>query len=390
MPGGASLDQMRRQAYIVGMLRRYHAPGTTMSTYYGLGSTAPGVKQIVGNNGQYDIFDSTRSLAPMSAPGAPAQAINRKPYGSVPITVPRMYNSIGLEDNQLLGHRVSGEQFGPPTTRAGKVYMAQQVGYLKTRHQNNHEFMTAHMFRGGWKIAPSGNGSQTLNLQPATFATGVLNDTRIPADNLGNLGGLITTLWEDPSCDVIGFFTELNYLAAAKNGRKITEVWVNGHTFKPLYNNAGLQATGGSAYRIFDTLNLAREIGPNQKFPDTGITIVFRGMPEINFHIYNQGYQPPGTSESYDAQTDPTTYQRFIPNGQAIMTPKPGDWTGMVEGSEYAQYSLLEGSSRLVYGLGMGMERAIDPPRTDVKLLYNGAPVVLEPKTVYYATVGAP
>jgi hypothetical protein len=59
----------------------------------------------------------------------------------------------------------------------------------------------------------------------------------------------------------------------------------------------------------------------------------------------------------------------------------------MVQGSEPMQWNLREAGSKAVTGLGTGTERAIDPPKTDVKMLYNGAPVIVEPYAVYYATV---
>ena len=76
MPAGLSYDQMMRVPYITGLIRRVRAPGNTFSRYYGLSSTSPPAQQIIGRAGQYDIFDGTRSLAPVSAPGAPPMRLN--------------------------------------------------------------------------------------------------------------------------------------------------------------------------------------------------------------------------------------------------------------------------------------------------------------------------
>jgi len=115
--------------------------------------------------------------------------------------------------------------------------------------------------------------------------------------------------------------------------------------------------------------------------------VKFRGLPDYNFHVYNQGYVTPGTSESFDAQIASANWNYFIPTGKAIMTPPPGEWTEMVEGSEPMQWNLTERTSSIISGFGMGTERSIDPPKTDVKMLYNGAPVITEPYAVYYADV---
>lgn len=390
MPTGLSYNQLMRVPFILRTIRRIHAPGNTMSQYYGLGITPTrGVQQIVGRAGQYDIFDGTRSLAPFSAPGAPAVDMNRKPVGSQPITVPRMYNKIGIEDEQIFGTRNLGQPFNQPVPSRGEQYFTNQIRYMKTRMNNNHEFMTAHMFRGGWRLKPYAAGSQLMVLADKTDTTagGITNDTLVPSAHTGQIGGIIGTSWDNPSANLIDQLMELQYRAARVNGRRITEIWVNGKTGRHLFTNSVIQAVGGSVYRIWDTLNPSNQIGPEQKFPDTGVTVQFRGLPDYRFHIYNQGYVTPGTSESFDAQIDSANWQPFIPDNYAIMTPAPGDWCEMVEGSEPIQWNLREAGSRVVYGLGMGTERAIDPPRSDVKMLYNGAPVITEPYAVYYAEV---
>jgi hypothetical protein len=389
MPAGLSYDQMMRVPYITGLIRRIRAPGNTFSRYYGLSSTSPPAQQIIGRAGQYDIFDGTRSLAPVSAPGAPPMRLNRKPVGSIPITVPRVYNAIGIEDERIFGTRNLGQQYSAPVGNNGRAYFVNQIRYAKQRMDNNHEFMATRMFGGGWAIKPYAAGSQQMVLCEKDDASTVkiVNNSQIPATHLGDLDGLITTSWDDPSANLLSQLFELQVVAARENGRRITDIWVNGSTGKHLFTNTVIQGVGGSVYKIFDTLTPAREIGPNQEFPDTGVTVVFRGLPDYRFHIYNQGFVTPGTSESFAAQISSSNWQPFIPDNVAIFTPPPGDWCGMVEGSEPMQWNLTEGGSRTIFGFGMGTERAIDPPRTDVKMLYNGAPVITEPYAVYQATV---
>ena len=101
MTVGVSLDQLLKRETVLGVLSRYHAPGNAFQNYYGLGITATGAQQIYGTTGQYDIFDGSRSLGYFSAPGAPPNRMPRKPIGSIPITVPRMYMSIDLLESQL-------------------------------------------------------------------------------------------------------------------------------------------------------------------------------------------------------------------------------------------------------------------------------------------------
>lgn len=388
MPAGLSYDQMMRVPFILGLIRRIHSPGNTLSQYYNLGITGRVAHQILGRSGQYDIFDGTRSLAPMSSPGAPPTRLNRKQIGTQPITVPRQYLSIGIEDEKIFGTRGLGRNQSAPVNNGGKEYFANQVAYAKTRMNNSQEFMASRMFAGGFGMKAASTFSQILHLSEINDAANIVNNsTRVPAAHKTQIGTIIDSSWDNQGTDLVSQLMELQKRAARVNGRRLTEIWMNGSTAKYLFTNTILQGVGGSVYRIWDTLRPNTEIGPGQKFPDTGITIQFRALPDYKFHVYNQGYVIPGTSESFDDQIDPAKWAPFIPDNIAIMTPSPGDWCGMVQGSEPMQWNLREAGSTVIEGFGMGVERAIDPPRSDVKLLYNGAPVLTEPYCCYYATV---
>lgn len=387
MPVGMTYDQMFRIPFIIGLIKRVRAPGNTFSQYYNLGLSGTVVKQILGRAGQYDIFDGTRSLSPMSAPGAPPTRLNRKPSGTQPITVPRIYNSIGIEDEKIFGTRSMGLNQSAPVNTGGQQYFANQVAYAKQRILNSMEFMSTRTFSGGWGLAPVGTGAQYLNLAEFNAAGNAVNNASlIPAGNMGNAGGIIDTSWDNSGADLNNQLQALQMRAAQVNGRRLTDIWVNGNTGKFLFTNSVIQQIGGSVYRIFDTLNPSKEIGPGQEMPDTGVTVQFRGLPDYKFHIYNQGYVLPGTTEDFNAQIG-ANWRPYIPDNIAIITPSPGDWIGMVQGSEPMQWNLNQGGSTVIEGFGMGTERAIDPPRTDVKMLYNGAPVITEPFAAYYLTV---
>jgi hypothetical protein len=382
-----SYDQLFRVPFILGLISRVQAPGNTFSQYYGLGITGRVAQQILGRAGQYDIFDGTRSLSPMSAPGAPPTRLNRKPTGTQPITVPRIYNAIGIEDEKIFGTRSMGLNQAAPVNTGGQQYFTRQIAYAKQRMNNAHEFMATRMFAGGWTLVPQGTGSQLLNLgELGAAGAAVTNATLIPAEHRNQINGIIDASWDNAGADINAQLMALQVRAARVNGRRITDIWLNGNTAKYLFTNSVIQSIGGSVYRIWDTLNPATEIGPNQKFPDTGVTVQFRGLPDYKFHIYNQGYVLPGTGEGFTDQIG-ANWRPFIPDNVAIMTPSPGEWCGMVQGSEPVQWNLTQAGSVVVEGFGMGFERSIDPPRTDVKMVYNGAPVITEPYAVYYATV---
>lgn len=392
MAAGVAFDMLMKRETILGVLRRYHAPGNTFSQYYKLGIQSEPVATIYGNKGQYDIFDGTRTLGAFSAFNAPPTRINRKPIGSVPIIVPRQYMAIDVNLAELYGSRDLGQNFLPPVRGRGLAYYQGQLMYTKSRMNTTTEWMATQLFiNNGFGVKNYNNVTPILvPCEASDPAAMFVNEGRVPVDHYGDVNGVFTDFWDDPAADIPGQLMELQFNAARANGRTLSEIWVNGMTGKHLFNNEKLSKQVGLSNRIFDTLNPAKEIGPDQKFPDTGVTVVFGALPTWKFHIYNQGYVDYGTPETIDAQTSAANWKPFIPTGTAVITPPPPDasmpWAGMCAGSELAQWSELSPPEEVV-GFGTGSNRAIEPPRIETKFLYNGAPVLLEPRAIYCPTV---
>lgn len=392
MAAGVAFDMLMKRETILGVLRRYHAPGNTFSQYYRMGVESEPVATIYGNKGQYDIFDGTRTLGAFSAFGAPPTRINRKPIGSVPIVVPRQYMAIDINLAELYGSRDLGQNFLPPVRGRGLAYYQAQLMYMKSRMNTTTEWMaTTLMQENGFGIKNYGGGTPILvpcsKTDPDAF---ISNEARIPSNHFADVGGIFTDGWEDPNTDIPGQLMELQYIAARNNGRVLSEVWVNGLVGRYLFNNDKLSKQVGLSNRIFDTLNPARTYTEDQKMPDTGFSVVFGALPTWKFHIYNQGYVDYGTPETITAQTSEDNWKPFIQANKAIITPPPPSagepWCGMCAGSELAQWSELSPPEEVV-GFGTGANRAIEPPRIENKALYNGAPVLLEPRAIYVPTV---
>ena len=393
MAAGVAFDMLMKRETILGVLRRYHAPGNTFSQYYRMGVQSEPVATIYGNKGQYDIFDGTRTLGAFSAFGAPPTRINRKPIGSVPIVVPRQYMAIDVNLAELYGSRDLGQNFMPPVRGRGLAYYQAQLLYMKTRMNTTTEWMASQMMQNnGFGVKNFGGGATPI-LVPC-LATDpqrmITNEGRVPSDHFVDCNGIFTDSWEDPTTDIPGQLMELQFTAARENGRNLTEVWVNGTVGRYLFNNDKLSKQVGLSNRIFDTLNPSKTYTDEQEFPDTGYTVVFGALPTWKFHIYNQGYVDYGTAETMAAQTSEANWKPFIEANRAVITPPPptaGEpWCGMCAGSELAQWSELSPPEEVV-GFGMGANRAIEPPRIEGKALYNGAPVLLEPKAIYAPTV---
>ena len=391
MSAGVSLDQLLKRETVLGVLSRYHAPGNAFQNYYGLGITASGAQQIYGNTGQYDIFDGSRSLGYFSASGAPPNRMPRKPIGSIPITVPRMYMSIDLLESQMYNTRELGSNPSSPIRGRGLNYYKAQVLRIRKLFDTTMEFMATRLFMGGYGIKPLTTGSPILvPCELGDAAAIVVNGTGGPAGNITTVGGLFpaTDSWYNPATDIVGQLFELQVLAARQNGRGITDIWINGTTAKYLFQNDSLRLPNGSINRVFSLFNKNKEVADMQKFPDTGYSMEFGALPGYLFHIYNQGYVLPGTGEDMASQISATYWRKFIPDNVAIMTPPPdSDWLGMVQGSELMRWNLMQRIAEEVLGFGMGEEWAIEPPRVEKKMLYNGSPAIFEPYAPYMPTV---
>jgi hypothetical protein len=393
MATGVAFDMLMKRETILGVLRRYRAPGNTFSQYYKMGVESEPVATIYGNKGQYDIFDGTRTLGSFSAPGAPPTRINRKPIGSVPIVVPRQYMAIDVNLGELYGSRDLGQNFMPPVRGRGLSYYKAQLMYMKSRMNTTMEWMATQLMQNNGFGIKNYSTSGTPILVPCLASDSsamVVNAAKVPSNHYADVSSIFTDSWEDPDTDIPGQLMELQYVAARENGRGLSEVWVNGLVGRYLFNNDKLSKQVGLSNRIFDTLNPSTTYTEDQELPDTGFTVVFGALPNWKFHIYNQGYVDYGTQETIDAQTSDSLWKPFIELNKAIITPPPPSagepWCGMCAGSELAQWSELTPPEEVV-GFGMGANRAIEPPRIEGKALYNGAPVLLEPRAIYCPTV---
>lgn len=387
MPG-YSLDQLTQVPHVMGVVAEYNSPGSTISRFYGLGLNSPPGQVIPHRTGVYDIFNPTRSMPLVRAPMTGPSRVARKPVGQKVVTVSRFYESLEIEYERVFRNRPLGGRYGT-VDAMGQSYIARQLKHELDKFSNAHEFMAIQMFRGGWSLLPVGEDLYPVPKGTANTAYDV--DTLVPSEHKGQLpigpsgADIITESWDDPDADLVQQFANLDKIHAARHGAPLVHIWGNGTTIYPLFNNVQIHRVGGTAVRVFDRIT-GREADPGQRFPDTGVDIVFRALPGRVFHVYNQVYIPGPVSESQAAQTNTANIEYYIPDGEVIMTPNPGDWCEKVAGTEPVQFNILE-PVRTVSGFAMGRDFAIDPPRVDLKFLTNVAPVLTQFNAVYNPTV---
>lgn len=389
MPG-FTYEQLTRVPHVMRVIEKYNAPGSVISRRYGLNFGATPGQRLPHRTGVYDIFNPTRGMPIGRAPMVGPARVSRKPIGQQIITVPRFYEALTIEDEYVFRNRPLGGPYGV-VDPSGASYIAKQIGHEVAKFNNLHEFMAISMFRGGYAYTQIGDDLFPIRKEDAA-ANDIVVNTLVDSSHRVQLalgaGGanLINTTWANAAADIVQQLFSLDKVHAARHGAPLRHIWGNATTLAPLFNNTKLQAVGGSVYRIFDAMSPRTEIDPNQRWPDTGVDIVFRALPQWTFHIYNQVHILGQVSESFAAQTDPANISYMIPDNEVIITPEPGDWCELVAGSEPMQWSILD-APEVVSGFGTGRDRAIDPPRYDLKFLSNACPVLTQERAVYNPTV---
>jgi hypothetical protein len=160
---------------------------------------------------------------------------------------------------------------------------------------------------------------------------------------------------------------------------------MNGNTGKHLFNNTQLAKVGGTAYRIFDSLN-NREVRGDEPPTSGPYTVQFRALPQYNFHIYNEGLVLNNVVPDYANQVSTANWTSLIPDGHALIVPPPGDWVGFATCMEPVAENVMS-DVKTVTGLHAWRTREIDPPRFDIKMLLNYVPILPQPQALIYANV---
>lgn len=384
MPG-VTYEQLMKPTQVVRAVRKLNESSTFFQRFMKMGiKDAPSITSKMRTFG-YDTYSNTRTMAPASAPMAPAPRLGLKPSGMVTVTMVRTIGSITIYDEKVFQSRPIGGNLSEVDAQ-GQKYIALQLNHLSTMFRNTREFLVSRMLLGGFGMKPVGGDQYRFTELNDPSAT-INNDYAIPAENTGNLGGLIDVLWNDPAADLVKQFLALSKRMSRTSGYSPSDVLCDSDTIAPLFNNTGLAKVRGTANRIFDTFT-KKPLSEQDTKSSAMFSVVFGGLPWITFTVINDGLNLDELVPNEASQIAAGNFTQLIPPKRAIIIPPvDGQWCGYAQGTEPVRETVMDMAPKEVTGFGVWRTPAINPGRFDVTAVDNGIPCLFLPRAVHVATV---
>lgn len=350
---------------------RIRVPQDILQRFLGVQMGGPNVRNVPTRYGAYDIFDMVREVGTANAPNTPATRINARPVAQQPVTLIRKNEAVPLYYDQL--HNV--REMGKPSANideGGARYLERQEKALKQRVTAFREFITASVFRGNVYFSQTGD-----LLNPSFSSSGSMFNInqQIPANNLNQLNGTITTSWANTAAATI-FEDVLAVDALMLNltGYPLKHCWCTSVMWSNITGNSGMRARAGTANVTFEKFSGMGELPSNKEEAAAERTGILRPLPDIIWHIYDGCLDLNGTTTKILSDT----MVSFFP-------PVGNDWIEGLQGAEF----VVEGEnapaiSRQAPYFWPWYYR--DPPRIEIVSMDLFTACVRVPKAVMCAT----
>lgn len=385
MSTSVATNQILNAQQITGVISTFQTPQSLFQNFLGCEPGGRAEESIPGNTAAWDIFEKTRTIAGGRAPGSGPSQITVNPIGHVSTSMYRTHEKIHLDYNNLFRTRQLGQDYSK-LDKAGQTYVTKQEGFMAQRAKNAREFCLSRMFRGGFSVTRAGDdwflgetsaSGYSFNVdffQGYTANTGKLTDF-----GGASTGDIIDDNWSNAGTNVIRQMLKLNAANELQHGRPLRHCWINSTVLAYLLDNTGLIAKGGTANVMWERFQPDGFKGPTG-MPNTGFTVVFKGLPWLTFHIYDAVLEvgPQGS----------TTTTKFIDDTHAIFMPEPqpGDWYSFMVGSELVKENDQATPSEQ-FGLHAWAQGTTQPAGFDMLLVDNFIPALYVPKCVQYALI---
>lgn len=381
-----TLAEMTKTPYVLGVFNRLKASGLALSNFYKIGPGNPGTEVSPRRSLVYDVFNTTRTMARARGPYVgPAKIPPQKVTTAVAHAL-RLYESLPLLYEKIYQGRPIGGQIGE-IDAAGQNYVGLQQKYVAQRMMNANEFMVSRMFRGGFSLSVSGEdmylreyGSGTIDVEYNVPAS---HKSQLAVGDPDGATNIIDASWATTSTKIVDQLLNLNKASERETGYVQKHIWINSSTYAKLLNNTQLQGIVGTANRVFDRQD-SQTIKTTEDARESGYEVTFKACPQFTFHVYD-------AVSHVTVDRDSETYSEldlYIPNNKALITPEPepGGWYGMATCSEPIRENDVA-EVQYVNGLHSWSYPTNDPPGFEQRILWNGVPLLYNPKAFYFPTV---
>lgn len=354
---------------------RIRVPQDILQRFLGIQMGGPNLRDVPGRTGSYDIFDMTREVGNASMPNTPATRISAQPIASQPVHLLRKNEAVPLYYDQLHNLRELGKPSSQIDT-GGAKYLQRQEMILKQRVAAFREFLASSVYRGNCYFTQSGDQlNPTYTSSGATFTI----SQQIPANNLNQLNGTITTSWDNTAAATI-FADVLAVDALMQNltGFALKHVWCTSVVWGYVTGNSDMRARAGTANVTYDRFSGMGKNGPDGTPDDKAAAEkigILKPLPDIMWHIYDGVVTLNGTVTKLLSDTMATFF-----------TEPTGQWIEGLQGSEH----IVEGEN------SPAVNRQApyfwpwyyrDPARIELLSMDLFMPCVRVPKSVLAATV---
>lgn len=324
-----TLQEVLSPSVVNRVISRIKVPQSRLQNFFGMQLGGPNNNPIGRRYFSWDIFDKTREIATMRAPGTGPATARKQATGRVTGVFPRIHEEVRLDYEILNNLRALGRPAGE-VDQMGLNYITRQEEYLAQRFANFREFMVSRMLKGSFDILQDGD-----NWYPVDHGSGTVTvNYQIPSGNLNQLnmtgaGNIIDVRWDNASSSIFTHLIKVNQAFEQLTGRPLRHIWTDSVMWRNVLINTQIHDIGGTANTVFAQYDTVEERGPDG-LPTNEFVGVLRGIPWVKWHIYDAGLNIATTGGN-------STFTRFFNStvGEVSFMPDPGpDWVEMCIGSE--------------------------------------------------------
>lgn len=376
----ASLQQILRPGVLTKVISRQMAAEQWILQFFGFepgGFNSEDYNH--GREGSYEIFNNTRKVGKLRAPGTAAATSARQGVGKVPFIYPRMHDSVSMLAEEI--HNIA--RIGEEASRdiAGRNFIQRQTRHIAQKAANFRAAMTAGMVRDSLYVHESGDDwyfsfTQSGSLLRINFQMPSGNKDQL--DMLGD-GDIIDTSWDNPVADIPRHLGDIDAAFQELYGGRLQNILCTSKVWQNVIKNDNVAGQGGIAQTPFRTFE--RVVGDREDGSPLNVQVgELMARPGLLWYITDEGVSL--GAEGSEAFT------KYIGVNDCAFLPSPRtpDIFGIMEGSEpIAEFD--GGPETVKRGFATWTVKRSNPTQTQIFALDNCLAVNHIPNSTAYGTV---